>query len=145
MRAIARRASALLAVLLAAIMFNPGPAAAATASWTSHTYCSNNIQVQGHYLYYYSGGLRYVRADGYATYLGSGTGYLRGVVVSELRNGQTWGVRSLNFTGTQKSSSLTGITESYLPYVLSSPTSVVDINVDVWDSFGNHCTLYRRL
>lgn len=121
----------ILAVMsaLAMLVGFASAASAVTGSWTatSGVGCSpGTAYLQAHYLYDNSS----LRADGYAVSL-SNAGYVRGVTVTEYQNGTVAGRRVITFTGTATSSSTTGISEGYLPYMPRPGFQNLSVDVSV--------------
>jgi hypothetical protein len=107
-----RKTLAVLCALAASVTVGASPAHADTTSWHGHQKCSNGLvdnQVQSTRSDYS------VRASGYvATYSGA---YIRRVVLAEFLLNRQQGVRTVNYTGTAHSTTVTGIQTTYLPWM----------------------------
>lgn len=127
----------ILAFVAAMVGLSASEASAYTGSWTStqNVLCGsgNGFYLQGHY----EGDSLVRRADGYAVTVTSGNGYIRTIRIREWANYNNVGARTITFTGSATSSSLTGISTSFLPFM--SLKTIDYMTVAVATSTGTTC------
>ena len=106
---------ALLFALLFALVGGVTPAQAHSAGehWTGTYDCGSTMSQQGHWLDSVNG---QTKADGFSVYRSTG-GKITSVTVKEYANGVQKGSRVITYNGTSNFASLTGIQDSYLPWM----------------------------
>lgn len=103
--------------------------------WTSEFTCSNGIAVQGHYV----NTTGFTRQDGGGGTIDSNSGFLREILFQERNEGAVLGSRTITYTGSAKTVSVTAISTALMPNMQNFQDNAQTALTRIKTSTGESC------